>query len=467
MILCIRKGVAKMKKLELRSFFGTKEFYREISAIALPIMAQQFVTSFVNLIDNVMVGGLGQAALTSVTVANRFYMIASSILFGLCGAAGIYISQNYGAGKHDRCQKLFNINLTWNTLVMALFMAVLFFAPEWTLRLFSKTPEIIDLGMDYLEYVKYTYIPYGITMAITMAMRAVGLNKIQLKVGTLTVLINTALNYILIYGKLGAPAMGVKGAALATLIARLVEMTIYLVVLVRKTHYFELDLPGLVKLDLGMMKGIMGKAIPLTANEMLFSLGVTLVFKSYMRIDEMLVAAISVVDTVMNLAFIVFGGLSSAVAIFVGGKLGAGKLEEAKGDAKKIIVFGMMIAAVLGGIMFIVAPYIHNLYSLNEAAIEALERMIRIKSVLLPIYVINVCTFFILRAGGDTWSTLLFDSVFLWFGQVLVSTLLSMFTPISLVTLYVTIELMDLLKMIFAFALLKKGKWVRNLAENG
>ena len=92
----------------------------------------------------------------------------------------------------------------------------------------------------------------------------------------------------------------------------------------------------------------------------------------------------------------------------------------------------------LGGIMFIVAPYIHNLYSLNEAAIEALERMIRIKSVLLPIYVINVCTFFILRAGGDTWSTLLFDSVFLWFGQVLVSTLLSMFTPISLVTLYVT-----------------------------
>ena len=455
-----------MKKIDVRSFFGTKAFYKEISSIALPIMAQQFVTSFVNLIDNVMVGGLGQAALTSITVANRFYMIASSVLFGLCGAAGIYIAQNYGAGKHDRCQKLFNINMTWNVLVMAAFMAVLFAAPEWTLRLFSKTPEIIGLGMDYLEYVKYTYIPYGITMAVTMAMRAVGLNKIQLKVGTLTVLINTVLNYVLIYGKFGAPAMGVKGAALATLIARVVEMAIYLVILVRKTHYYRLDLPGLVRLDFGMMKSIMGKAVPLTANEMLFSLGVTLVFKSYMRIDEMLVAAISVVDTVMNLAFIVFGGLSSAVAIFVGGKLGAGKLEEAKGDAKKIIVFGMMIAAALGCIMFLVAPYIHHLYSLNEEAIAALEKMIRIKSILLPIYVINVCTFFILRAGGDTWSTLLFDSVFLWFGQVLVSTVLSIWAPIGLVTLYIIIELLDLAKMFFAFALLKKGKWVRNLAEN-
>jgi Na+-driven multidrug efflux pump len=150
----------------------------------------------------------------------------------------------------------------------------------------------------------------------------------------------------------------------------------------------------------------------------------------------------------------------------VGGKLGAGKLAEAKDDAKKIIVFGMMLAAVLGGIMFIVAPYIHHLYELNDAAIDALEKMVRIKSVLLPIYVINVCTFFILRAGGDTWSTLLFDSVFLWFGQVLISTGLSMFTSISLVALYITVELLDLLKMIFAFALLKKGKWVRNLAEN-
>ena len=125
-----------MSKLNVRSFFGDKFFYKEVTGIALPIMAQQFVTSFVNLIDNVMVGGVGQTALTAVTVANRFYMIASSIMFGLCGAAGIYIAQNYGAGKNERCQKILNINLSVGFVIMALFTSVLFAAPEWTIHLF-------------------------------------------------------------------------------------------------------------------------------------------------------------------------------------------------------------------------------------------------------------------------------------------------------------------------------------------
>ena len=455
-----------MSKLNIKSFFGDRSFYKEVTGIALPIMAQQFVTSFVNLIDNVMVGGVSQTALTAVTVANRFYMIASSIMFGLCGAAGIYIAQNYGAGKNDRCQKILNINLSIGFVVMLLFTGVLFFVPEWTIYPFSRTPEIVDLGLDYIVFAKYTYIPYGISFTCMMAMRAIGLNKIQLKVGIIAVLTNTILNYILIYGKLGSPAMGVKGAALATMIARLLEMAIYLALLIRQRHFYKLDLKGLIFLDWSLMKSMLAKAVPLTANELFFSIGTSLVFFSYMRADELLVAAISVVDTVMNLAFIVFGGLSSAVAIFIGGKLGAGKLEEAKSDAKKIIVFGVMVSAVLGAVLFCVAPYIHNLYSLSDEAIRALEILIRIKSCLMPIYVVNVCTFYVLRSGGDTFSTMLVDSGFLWIGPVTVSTLLSIFTSIEVVPLYVTVELLDLVKMFIAFWFLKRGRWVRNLAAD-
>ena len=455
-----------MSKLNIKSFFGDRSFYKEVTGIALPIMAQQFVTSFVNLIDNVMVGGVSQTALTAVTVANRFYMIASSIMFGLCGAAGIYIAQNYGAGKNDRCQKILNINLSIGFVVMLLFTGVLFFVPEWTIYPFSRTPEIVDLGLDYIVFAKYTYIPYGISFTCMMAMRAIGLNKIQLKVGIIAVLTNTILNYILIYGKLGSPAMGVKGAALATMIARLLEMAIYLALLIRQRHFYKLDLKGLIFLDWSLMKSMLAKAVPLTANELFFFFVTSLVFKSYMRADELLVAAISVVDTVMNLAFIVFGGLSSAVAIFIGGKLGAGKLEEAKSDAKKIIVFGVMVSAVLGAVLFCVAPYIHNLYSLSDEAIRALEILIRIKSCLMPIYVVNVCTFYVLRSGGDTFSTMLVDSGFLWIGPVTVSTLLSIFTSIEVVPLYVTVELLDLVKMFIAFWFLKRGRWVRNLAAD-
>ncbi len=149
-----------------------------------------------------------------------------------------------------------------------------------------------------------------------------------------------------------------------------------------------------------------------------------------------------------------------------GGKLGAGKLDEAKSDAKKIIVFGVMVSMVLGGILFCVAPYIHHLYVLSEDAIHALEVLIRIKSCLMPIYVVNVCTFFVLRAGGDAFSTMLIDSGFLWVGPVAVSTLLSLFTPIGVVPLYIIIELLDLVKMFIAFWFLKRGRWVRNLAAD-
>lgn len=452
--------------INIRSFFGDKAFYKQITGIALPIMAQQFVTSFVNLIDNIMVGGLGAETLTAVTVANRFYMIAVSVLWGLSGAAGIFIAQNYGAQKYDRCQKFLNINVALGALIMAGFTVVLFCAPEWTIRLFSRQDAIVKLGMDYVKYAKFTYIPYSISIACVMAMQAIGQNKIQLKVGLVTVFTNTALNWILIYGNLGMPAMGVEGAALATMIARLLEMTIYVLLLVSRRYFYRLDLRGIVKLDFALLRSMLSKAVPLTANEVFFSVGMSLVFKSYMRIDEILVAAISVVDTVMNIAFIVFSGLSAAIAIFIGGKLGSDRLEEARGDAKKIIVFGMMIAMVMGSIMFVAAPHIHRLYTLGETAGNALRVLIRIKSVLIPIYVINVCTFFILRAGGDTVSTLILDSGFLYLGPVLVSTLLSLYSPIGLVELYITIELLDAVKMLFAFILLRRGKWVRNLAQS-
>ncbi|MBR3929339.1 MAG: MATE family efflux transporter [Clostridia bacterium] len=452
--------------MRLKDFIGSKAFYMQVTKIALPIMAQQFVTSFVNLIDNIMVGQVSQSALTAVSVANRFYMLAASVLWGLSGAAGIFIAQNYGAKKYERCQKFLNLNITLGAGVMAAFTVILFIVPEWTLRLFSKNDEIIGLGLEYVGYAKFTYVPYSISLACIMAMQAIGQNKIQLKVGLVTVFTNTFLNWVLIYGHLGAPAMGVEGAALATLIARLLEMSVYIFLLVRKNYFYRLDLKGLAKLDFSLFKSMLSKAIPLTANEVLFQIGTSLVFKSYMRIDELLVAAISIVDTVMNIAFIVFGGLSASIAIFIGGKLGSGKLDEARDDAKKIIAFGIMIGVFLASLLFIAAPFIHNLYDLSIEAQGALKTMIRIKSCLIPIYVVTVCTFFVLRAGGDAVSTLIMDSGFLYACPVLISTVLSVFTEIDLVSLYIATESLEILKMFFAIMLFKKGRWVKNLAEN-
>ena len=452
--------------MNLKKCFGDKQFYKEVISIALPIMISQFVTSFVNLIDNVMIGSVGASALTSVTVANKYYMLFNSTMFGFCGAAGIFISQFFGAKNNKRCQQVFNINLVFCLLASFLFMFFAAFYPRTILGLFTKTPEIMNLGLDYMNIIKYTYIPNAISFTVAMALRAVAINKVQLKVGVTTVAINTCLNYCLIYGHFFFPQLGVTGAAIATLVARVVEMVIYLIILKRNRHFFKLDGEGLIHLDFKLIGKMIGRAIPLTFNEIMFSLALAFIFKAYMRVDEYLVAAITVVDTVMNIAFIIFGGLSSAVSIMIGKKLGANLLEEAKENALKLEVFGVMIGAVIGAILFVAAKYIPMIYNLDDSINHAITTLLRIKGVLIPVYVVNCCGFFIIRAGGDVKSTIIMDAGFLWVVSVSSATILSIFTPISLIHLFLIIESLDFLKMFLCIYYLKKGTWVNNLTEN-
>ena len=180
-----------------------------------------------------------------------------------------------------------------------------------------------------------------------------------------SVAINTSLNYLLIFGHFGFPQLGVQGAAIATTIARLIEMLIYLFILLRQKHYFHFALYELFHLDHGLIRSMVRKAIPLTANEIFFSLGLAMIFLSYMRCDESLIAAISVVDTVMQIAYIIFGGLSSAVSILIGNRLGANQIKEAKENAYKLLAFGVMIGIGIGVIFISIAPVIASFYNVR------------------------------------------------------------------------------------------------------
>lgn len=447
----------------MKKFIGTKQFYKTVMMIALPIMAQQFISSFVSLIDNVMIGSVGDIALTSVTVANKFFNIYNSLLFGLCGAIGIFIAQYYGAKDRQTCQKIFNIGLLWSVVMGVFFTVILLVVPEITIYFFSRTPQIVHYAMDYLTISRLTYLPFAISMSCMMSLRAVGITTVQLKTGTLAVGINTFLNYCLIYGHFGFPELGVTGAALATLIARVVEMMIYLFILYQKKHYFQLDLYGMIHPDKGLMARLWKKVLPLACNEIFFSLGLAMIYKSYIRLDEYMVAAISVVDTVTNMMYIIFGGLSSAVAILIGNKLGANQLEEAKDNSYKLLFFAFSIACAIGLIIFFIATFIPELYNLPDDIKRTIIICLRIKSFSILLVAVNVTIFFILRAGGDTLSTLLMDSGFLWLGGVLISTVLSMYVKIPLVYLFAVVEFLDILKLFVAFYFYQKGRWIHNM----
>lgn len=447
----------------MKKYFGNKAFYKATLAIALPIMAQQFVTSFVNLIDNIMIGSVGSLALTSVTVANRVYLIFNSTMFGICGAAGIFIAQYYGAKDHQKCQKILNINLVCGFFIACLFIVALITMPRQLMEIFTSNPQVIEESLRYIQFAILTYIPFAFSFSVMMALRAVGINKIQLLVGSITVAINTSLNYIFIFGHFGFPELGVQGAAIATAIARTIEMFIYMLILVRHKHMFYLSFFEFIHLDIDLIRSMIRKAIPLTINEIFFSLGLAMIFLSYMRCDESLIAAISVVDTVMQIAFIIFGGLSSAVSIFIGKRLGANEIEEAKDNAYKLLTFGVLVGIVIGIIFILVAPLIASFYNVEDIIKQTIVTLLTIKSFLLPVYVYNVCVFFTLRAGGDTFSTMLMDSGFLWCAGVLLSTVISMFFDVPLVTLFTIVEACDLLKLFVATYFFKKGKWAKNM----
>lgn len=447
----------------LKKFIGSREFYLTTIMIAFPIMAQQFVTSFVNLIDNLMIGSVGTVALSAVTVANKLYSIYNSALFGLCGAAGIFIAQYFGAKEPGKCQKVLNINLSINIIIACLFTFLVSLAPEFFVNFFSSDEIVIAESLKYLKYAVISYIPFSMSIAIMMGLRAIGVNKIQLIVGFVTVFCNTSLNYILIFGHFGAPALGVEGAAIATTVARIVEMIIYLMLLIKQKYLFHISLYELLHLDRSLISNMLTKALPLTLNEIFYALGLTMVFVAYVRCDESLIASVSVVDTVMQIAYIIFSGLASAVSILIGKRLGANEMNIAKDNSRYLITFGMMVGACIGMIFFTIAPFIANLYNVEPVIKEAIVGLIRIRACMLPIYVFNVTIFFILRAGGDTLSTLIMDSGLLWGMNVTIATLLSMFVPIPLVMLSLVVESTDFIKMIISFSFYRRGKWARNI----
>ncbi len=445
----------------MRKFFGDKEFYLSFLAIALPTMAQQFITSFVSLIDNIMIGGLGEVALTAVTTANKFYVLNFSLTFGLAGGASIFISQYFGAGKHKEVQETFDIAFMAGIVVGGLFSLALILFPKELLMIFTDNPVIIASALDYLTFAKFTFLPFGLSLAISMSLRSVKIVKLSLKIGTVAVLTNTVLNYLLIFGNFGFPEMGAAGAGLATLVARIGEFGLYLYYLNRHDNYLKVRIPGLFHLNSSIIKRMVYKVVPLTLNEIIYSTGTTVIFMAYLRTDEILVAGISVIDTVGSLLFVLFAGISSAVMVLIGNELGANELERAKENSLKLITFSVLIAGAIGLVIFLIAPYISLLYNLTPETNNFIETCLKFKSLWVIANGISVCVFFILRAGGDTRNTFLLDSGFMMI-SIVVATALS-FTAIELVTLFVIVESIEFIKAMGGLYFYNRGKWINNL----
>ncbi|MBE6107545.1 MAG: MATE family efflux transporter [Erysipelotrichaceae bacterium] len=452
-------------KFNLRKFIGNKEFMKSALTVAIPLMFQQLVTSSVNLIDNMQVGQLGDAALGGVAAVNRYYMIATFGTNGVLAAAAIFIAQYFGAKNMQKTKESFRFSILCAFAIMIPFALTGLLKPEVIVKFFTDDAAILKQGVDYMGVAAYTFFPMALSLSINNAFRACGETKKPLVIGILTALCNTMFNYILIFGHFGAPALGVRGAALATLIARLFEMITLLIVLKLSEMPFKTKVKNLLKFPFELGKRIMIKAAPLALNEVLWSSGMAMLFKFYSTRGPEVMSGYSVAGTTSDLFYVLFGGMAVASNVLISQELGANHLDEARDNGYRLLGFSTMLAVVFGIGMFTTSYLVPPLYNVSETARFVASSMLKIQGVMFWIYMFTCMCYFILRAGGDTKNTLLMDSVFMWTVNLPFVCACTYLTDLPIVGLYLAGQAADFLKLIISYKMVSKEKWVRNLTE--
>lgn len=451
----------------MKKYFGDFKFILLVLSIAVPIMLQNLIQTSVNLIDSLMVGQLGDAAIGGVAAVNRYFLILNGGMFGLTSAVAIFIAQFYGAKNETKLRESFRFSIIASYVVILPFFIVAFLFPEEILSFFTKDIALIEAGVEYLKFACYTFLPIGISMSISGAMRCIGETKIPLVASVISVFFNTFLNYCLIFGNFGMPNLGVAGAAVATLIARLVEMFILLFVLKFTEFPFKTRIQDLFEIDSSLVKQISLKAAPLAMNEILWSAGNAMMLKFYGTRGGSVLSGNAICGTFTDIFYTLFSGMSVATTIMVSQPLGANQLEKAKENGYRMVGVASMLAFCLSCLMVTTIWIVPMLYaSASNEVLNIAKSMIIIQAICFPIYTLNIQAFNVLRAGGDAKSTLILDSGFMWMFTIPMLALLAYFTDIHIYLLFAFGRGSELVKLVLSFILLKKEKWVVNLTNN-
>lgn len=452
--------------------FGDKKFYKYILALAIPILVQNAITNFVNLLDNIMVGRLGTDPMNGVAIVNQLLFIFNISIFGGVSGAGIYGAQFFGRKDYKGVQETMRFKLVCCailTLVAAIVFRILD-APLIAAFLHegSQTGNIavtLQYGQEYLSIMIWGLFPFALSQVYSSSLKEGGQTRIPMLASLLAVIINLCLNYVLIFGKLGFTAMGVKGAALATIIARLAEC----IMMVVWTHTHKDQCPyavGLYKnfrIPGTLVKGILKRGIPLLLNEMMWSIGMTMLAQSYSKRGLATVAAHNISSTVSNLFNVAFFSMGSSIAIVVGNLLGAGKMKEAKRTNTWMITFSVMVSIAIAMVLAIASPVLPMIYDTTQEVRDLARDMLLLAALFSPVFAFANATYFTLRSGGKTLITTIFDSGLLWFISVPLAFFLSRYTSVPTRVLYAAVLSVDILKCVLGYFLVRSNIWMSNI----
>lgn len=460
--------------MNFKKFIGDRNFYRTVFAIAVPIMIQNGITNFVALLDNIMVGQLGTEQMSGTAVANQLMFVFNLCIFGLLAGPGIFGAQFYGQGSNEGVRNVFRFKVLIGVIAFAAGTLILSFFGDGLINSYltgegqSGDRELIfQSGKEYLTIMLVGLIPFTATQIYASTLRETNCTIPPMFAGLAAVLVNLVLDWALIFGKLGLPQMGVRGAALATVIARFAECAIVIAYTHAKSgrNLFIKGAFRSMKIPKELVVKIAVSGLPLAVNEFFWSSGMAKLNQCYSQRGLDIVAATNISSTILNLFNVVYIALGSAVGIIVGQILGSGDMKRARETDTKLIAFSITAGALTGGIMAALSGVFPMFYDTTEQVRGLASTFIIILGIFTPVQAFINAAYFTLRSGGQTYITLIFDSVFMWVISVPTALLLVKFTNFDITLIYFICQAVDIIKVVIGLVLLKKGVWIRNIVS--
>ena len=454
---------------------NNRHFYRRILSVALPMMIQNGITNFVQMLDNVMVGQVGTIPMSGVAIVNQLLFVFNLCVFGAVSGAGIFTAQFKGREDNEGIRYTVRFKIMVGLLISALGAAIFLTFRQQLIGLYltgEGTPEdaaaTMAYGIEYLKVMLVGLVPFALSNAYSGTMREVGETKVPMVAGIIAVLVNLAGNYILIFGHFGAPALGVVGAALATVISRFVELAIVSCWLHRhgERHPYIIGALRSIHIPRKLTVDIIRKGMPLLVNEFLWASGMAFLSQCYSTRGLDVVAAFNIATTISQVSNVVFISLGGAVGILMGQMLGAGLPEDViRRDNRRMMGLCVAVCFVVGAVTMVLSGVFASLYNTTESVRSIAVGLICLSAVMMPVNSYNNAMYFTLRSGGQTFVTFVFDSGFSWCVCVPVAYCLSRFTALPILPLYAICVGVDLFKIPIGAYLLKKGVWIRRIVD--
>lgn len=448
----------------IRETFEDKSFIRKIITIGIPIAFQGLLNTLLNLVDNMMIGSLGESSIAAVGLANKVFFVFTLLLFGIVSGSSVLTAQYFGKKDVKNIRRVLGLSLIIGLIGAFIFMLAGLFIPKTVMRIFTPNENTIKIGVSYLTVVAISYPLTAVTNCYISLLRATNKVKAPVFITIAAILVNVVLNYTFIYGHFGFEALGVKGAAIATVIARLFEFICILAVVYIGKSEAAAKFKELIDFNKEFIKKYFIIVSPVIANEFVWGLGVTMYSLVYGRMGDSAVASITITQNVEQICVVIFQGLSSATAVILGNELGANKIERADKHAKGFFIIQFMLVLIMATICLIIRKPLIDLFNVDGKVASDIIKCLNVFIIYSPFRMFNLVNIVgVLRSGGDTKASLLLDMTGVWLVGIPFAFLGGIVLKLPIYYVYAMITIEEVYKFILGFIRYRKKKWLRKI----